>query len=77
VIGRRPFTGLARGRILAAAVLVAVTVPAVSGCASTGASSGGKTCNELWAEHKACPPQKWHEENEGPSTYNHFHSTQP
>jgi hypothetical protein len=52
------------------AVILFATI--MGGCAG---SSSGKTCQELWAEHKACPPQKWHEENEGPSVYNHFHST--
>ena len=56
----------------AMAALLLLAALAVGGCGG----SSRKTCDELWAEHRSCPPLQWHEENEGPSVYNHFHSTQ-
>lgn len=53
-------------------VAIAILAVLIGGCASSAAQ---KTCKEIEAEHKICSALQWHEENEGPSVYNHFHST--
>lgn len=64
-------------RTVMVAVAVGVTAFAGFGCgeAASSAASHRKTCTQKFAEHRYCAPLQWHEENEGPSVYNHFHST--
>jgi hypothetical protein len=45
----------------------------------TGCSTGTQTCKEAHegsAQGEPCSVIRWHEEHEGPTVYNNFHSTQ-
>lgn len=53
----------------------AIEGPRERASGSNPSSPSRPTCEALRSEGRSCPSVQWHEENEGPSVYNHFHST--